>query len=196
MAAAALADERPKPAAVGDKVAAADQLRDVRGGRRPLTGFAGHKAVVLAFVGADCPVSNLYLPGLIELEKKYRAKDVLFLAVYPNEPEDVDQVGRARRRPRRAVPRPQGLRRRSWPTPSASPASRPWPSSTATCKLKYRGRVDDQYGVAAKRPKATRADLAEALAEVVAGKTVTTRRDGGRRLPDRRGPRSRPPGRA
>src|SRR6478752_1409086 len=92
LAAVAAADDKPRATPIGDKVAAAEQLRDVRGGRRPLAGFAGHKAVVLALVGADCPVSNLYLPGLIELEKQYRAKDVLFLAVYPNEPDDADQA--------------------------------------------------------------------------------------------------------
>ena len=47
---------------------------------------------MLAFVGADCPVSNLYLPRLIELEKKYRAQQVQFLAIYPNEGEDLEQA--------------------------------------------------------------------------------------------------------
>ncbi len=58
----------------------------------PAARRSNHKAVVLAFVGAECPVSNLYLPGLIELEKKYRGKEVQFLAVYPNDAEDLDQV--------------------------------------------------------------------------------------------------------
>jgi peroxiredoxin len=172
LAATASADDRPKPTAIGDKVTASEQLRDVRGGRRPLTGFAGHKAVVLAFLGADCPVSNLYLPGLVELEKQYRAKDVLFLAIYPNEPEDADQV--ASHAADRDVPflvlkdyeqklaDAMGVTR----TPAVVVLD-------GELKLKYRGRVDDQYGVAAKRPKASRADLAEALSELVAGKPVS-----------------------
>src|SRR2546423_7475050 len=49
--------------AVGTKVANAGTLRDLRGGRRALQGFTGKKALVLAFVGTDCPLSNLYLPG-------------------------------------------------------------------------------------------------------------------------------------
>src|SRR5207249_971470 len=52
----------------------------------------GNAAVVLAFVGIDCPVSNLYLPGLGELEKHYRTHKVQFLAVYPNAEDDLDQV--------------------------------------------------------------------------------------------------------
>src|SRR5437764_3720399 len=89
---AARADEPTKSAAIGDKIGNSDSLRDLRGGKRPLHGFAGHKALVLVFLGADCPVSNLCVPTLLELEKKYRDKKVQFLAVYPNEMEDFDQV--------------------------------------------------------------------------------------------------------
>src|SRR5262245_2022483 len=89
---ATAAEESTKPTAVGDKVPNSNSLRDLRGNRRPLHNFTGHKALVLAFVGTDCPISNLYLPGLVELEKKYRAKGVQFLAAYANEGEDLDQV--------------------------------------------------------------------------------------------------------
>jgi thiol-disulfide isomerase/thioredoxin len=172
LSATASADDRPKPTPIGDKVAASEQVRDVRGGRRPLAGFAGHKAVVLAFLGADCPVSNLYLPGLLELEKQYRAKDVLFLAVYPNEPEDAEQV--AAHAADRDVP---FLVLKDYGQKLADAVGVTRVPSVVVLdgelKLKYRGRVDDQYGVVAKRPKATRADLAEALREVAEGKPVT-----------------------
>ena len=39
--------------------------------------------------------------------------------------------------------------------------------------LRYRGRVDDRYGVAARRPKATRDDLALAVEEILGGKAVS-----------------------
>src|SRR5207245_383326 len=39
--------------------------------------------------------------------------------------------------------------------------------------LRYRGRVDDRYGVAARKEKASRADLTEALDEVLTGKKVS-----------------------
>jgi hypothetical protein len=172
LAGAAAAGET-KAVALGDKVPAGEQLRDVRGGRRPLTAFAGHKAVVLAFVGAECPVSNLYLPGLIELEKQYGSKDVIFLAVYPNEPEDADQVSghAADRDVPFLVVKDYGQKLADAIGVTRVPTVA---VLDGELKLKYRGRVDDQYGVAAKRPKATRADLAEALTEVVAGKAVTT----------------------
>src|SRR5262249_51250468 len=39
--------------------------------------------------------------------------------------------------------------------------------------VRYWGRIDDQYGVGYKRPKPTRRDLAAALEELLAGKTVS-----------------------
>ena len=84
--------EKPKPTAIGAAVPKGQLLRDLRGNRRPLHDFKGHKAVVVVFLGAECPVSNLYLPELVALEKKLRGKSVQFLAVYPNEAEDLDQV--------------------------------------------------------------------------------------------------------
>ena len=56
------------------------------------TSFKNNKAIVLVFLGTECPVSNLYAPGLIELEKSYRGKQVQFLAIYANENEDLEQM--------------------------------------------------------------------------------------------------------
>jgi hypothetical protein len=39
--------------------------------------------------------------------------------------------------------------------------------------VRYRGRIDDQYGVGTQRPRPTRRDLAEALEELLAGKPVS-----------------------
>ena len=39
--------------------------------------------------------------------------------------------------------------------------------------IRYRGRIDDQYGVGVQRPRATRNDLADALEELLAGKPVS-----------------------
>src|SRR5947209_5952105 len=89
---AAEAAEPARATALGSKVANSNSLRDLRGNRRSLQGFAGKKATVVAFLGADCPVSNLYVPRLIELEGLYRSKQVQFLAVYPNEHEDLEHL--------------------------------------------------------------------------------------------------------
>ncbi len=165
------ADEPIKPAAIGAKVENSNSLRDLRGGKRPLDGFKGNQAIVLAFLGTECPVSNLYVPSLIELDKQYRGKKVQFLAVYPNEPEDLDQVASHafdRDLPFLAV-KDFGQRL------AASLGISRVPSVAVLdgeFKLRYRGRIDDRYGAAIRKPKAARDDLAEAIEEVLANKKV------------------------
>jgi peroxiredoxin len=162
------AGETPVP--IGAKIGDVSTIRDLRGNVRHLHDFKG-KAFVLAFVGIDCPVANLYLPRLVELEAKYRGSDVQFLAVYPNEPEPVDQI--AAHAYERNVPFPVlkdfgqvladavGVKR----TPEVAVLDEQF-------VLKYRGRVDDQYLTAAQRPQPQHHDLAAALDAVLAGKEV------------------------
>jgi hypothetical protein len=166
------AQEGGKPLAVGKKVPPGSVLRDLRGNRRPLHDFKGHRALVLAFVGTECPVSNLYLPELVEMEKAYRKKQALFLAIYPNEQEDLDQI--AAHAYDRDVPFPvlKDVRQKL----SAVLGVTRVPTVVVLDGkhvLRYRGRVNDRYGVGSRRPRATREDLRQALDEVLAGKTVS-----------------------
>src|SRR5262249_60115530 len=91
-----------------------------------------------------------------------------FLAVYPNEAEDLDQI--AAHAYDRNVPFPvlkdvgQKLADNLGVTRVPSVAV-----LDGKHVLRYRGRVDDRYGAASRRPKATRDDLAKAIDEVLAG---------------------------
>jgi peroxiredoxin len=166
------AAEPARTAGLGDKVGNSNALRDLRGNRRSLHDFKGHPVVVLVFLATDCPVGNLYLPRLLELEKRYRPKEVQFLAIYPNEQEDLDAV--ASHASDRDVPFPLlkdfGQKLADNLGVSRLPAVA---VLDAGFVLRYRGRIDDQYGVATRRARATRADLAEAIDEVLAGKKVS-----------------------
>jgi peroxiredoxin len=166
------AEEATKAIALGARAPNSHSLRDLRGNRRALHDFKGHAAIVLAFVGAECPVSNLYLPGLIELEKKYRSKKVQFVAVYANEPDDLDKI--AAHTSDRDVP---FLVVKDFGQKLADTLGVTRVPSVVVLDgdfvLRYRGRVDDRYGVSSRRPKATRDDLMLALDEVLAGKKVS-----------------------
>jgi hypothetical protein len=166
------AEEPANALAVGTEVPNSNSLRDLRGNRRALHGFSGHRAIVLVFLGTDCPIANLYLPGLIELEKRYRPKQVQFLAVYANENEDLEKV--AAHAYERDVPFPvvKDFAQRLADTLGVSRTGTVAVLDGAFV-LRYRGRVDDRYGVAFRRPKATRDDLVQALEEVLAGKPVS-----------------------
>jgi mono/diheme cytochrome c family protein len=166
------AAEQPKPASLGDKVPRTSSLRDLRGNRRPLHDFKGNKALVLAFLGTECPISNLYAPELIKLEKQYHSQQVQFLAIYANEGDDLDRV--AMHSYDRGIPFPV-LKDAGQRLADALDVTRV-PTVLvldADFRLQYRGRVDDRYGAGSRRPKTTRNDLAEALKEVLAGKKVS-----------------------
>jgi hypothetical protein len=169
---AARAEEKGGPIAIGKAVPRGSVLRDLRGNRRSLHDFTGYRAIVLAFVGADCPVSNLYLPDLIAWEKSNRSKQVLFLAVYPNETEDLDLI--AGHSSDRDVP---FLVLKDLGQKLADSLGVTRVPSVAILDgehvLSYRGRVNDSYGVASRRAKATREDLQLALDELLAGKKVS-----------------------
>jgi len=169
---ASAAAEPAKPAALGDKVANSNSLRDRHGNRRALHDFKDHKAIVLVFLGADCPIANVYLPDIIRLEKKYRPLSVQFLAVYPNEQEDLDQV--AGHAYDHDVPFPV-LKDFGQKLADAVGVTRV-PTMVlldGDFVLRYRGRFDDRNGAGSRREKATRADLALAIDEVLAGKKVS-----------------------
>ncbi|HEY7424824.1 MAG TPA: redoxin family protein [Gemmataceae bacterium] len=165
-------DKAVSAIAIGAKAPDRSSLRDLRGNRRALYGFKDNRALILVFLGADCPISNLYVPRLLELEKKYRSKQVQFLAVYANEHEDLDRV--ATHAYDREVPFPvlKDFGQRLADTLGVERV----PAVAVLDKdfvLHYRGRIDDRYGVASRRKQATRDDLAEAIEEVLAGKKVS-----------------------
>ena len=157
---------------VGEKVPNTNSLRDLRGSKRALHGFTGHQAVVLVFLGTECPISNLYLPTVLELEKQYRGKGVQFLGVYPNESEDTDAA--AAHAYDRDIP---FLILKDFSQKLADELGVTRVPSVVVLdgefKLKYRGRVNDRFGVAFRRDKANREDLALALEETLAKKPIT-----------------------
>jgi peroxiredoxin/mono/diheme cytochrome c family protein len=70
-------------------------LKDVKSGRtHTLYGYQGRKAIVLVFLGNECPVSNLYVPRLNELNNEYRKKGVVFLGINSNAHETGEDVGK------------------------------------------------------------------------------------------------------
>jgi peroxiredoxin len=137
-----------------------------------LSDFKTKKAVVVVFMGTECPINNAYMPVLAELAKTYADKGVQVLGVNSNSNDTPAQIaGHAQknhlpfpvlRDPANVVADQFGAKR----TPEAfvlDPEGR----------IMYQGRIDDQFGVAAKRPAPTRRDLVEALDEVLAGKPVS-----------------------
>jgi peroxiredoxin len=147
-------------------------LKDTVGKDWSLAAVKDRKAVVVLFLGTECPINNAYLPRLAELSRQYEAKAVQFVAINANRQDSPDAVAEHARK--NGLPFPVlkdggnvvadrfGAER----TPEAFVLD-------AERVVRYRGRIDDQFGVGYRRPRPTRNDLAEGLDEVVAGKPVT-----------------------
>jgi peroxiredoxin len=158
--------------AIGAKVADFT-LPNIDGQGHSLYGYKDKKAVVVVFVGTECPIANLYLPSLVELDKKYAGKGIQFLAINSNDqdtPAEVSAHARERKLPFPVLKDADhkaadalGARR----TPEVIVLD-------AGHVIRYRGRIDDQYGYRYRRPAPTRTELKDALEDLLAGKPIAT----------------------
>jgi peroxiredoxin/mono/diheme cytochrome c family protein len=148
------------------------RLGDFRGKPHALADYADRKAVVVAFLGAGCPLSQRYAARLGEMAREYGPRGVTFLGLDSNRQDSPDDLARLARDhridfpllkdPGSAVADRLGARRN--PEVFVLDGRR---------VVRYRGRVDDEYGVGFSRPAPRERDLAAALDELLAGKAVS-----------------------
>jgi peroxiredoxin len=145
-------------------------LHDFRGKEHRLADHAGHP-VVVAFVGCQCPLAQLYAPRLAEIARELEPRGIHFLAIASNAQDSLTDVAAFARRHR--IPFPVLL------DPDQSVADRLGIERTPEVLLldservvRYRGRIDDQYDVGAERPTARQRFLLEAIDDLLAGRPV------------------------
>jgi peroxiredoxin len=160
------------PPAIGAKVADV-AMRDVDGRQRTLAEYKDKKAVVVVFVGTECPLANLYFPTLAQMQRTYSDRSVQILAINSNDQDSfADVVAHARER---KLPFPV-LKDNEQKAADAFGARRT-PEVfllDGGFIIRYRGRIDDQYGYTYRRAAPTRTELKDALDELLAGKPVST----------------------
>jgi len=151
---------------VGITVVDDGSLRDILGRKRSLQEFDDSAAIVLVFIGIDCPLANRCLPDVLELEAMYRRHNVQFLAVYPHEHETIDLV--AAHALEHNIPFPvfkdigqvltDELAIERVPTFCVLDGKR---------TLRYHGRLSDQFAIGMQRASAKRHDLRLAVDELL-----------------------------
>jgi len=145
------------------------RLKDVATGREvSLYGNRGKLAVVLVFLGTDCPVGNLYVPRLVELNKAYEGRRVVFLGINSNAHDTVEEVA--------AHAREHGL---NFPVlKDEGNVVADMALVERTCEvvvldglstIRYRGAIDDQYGVGTRKSAPEHNYLRDALEEIITG---------------------------
>ncbi len=165
------ATEKPVPA-VGARVADFS-LKDTHRRARSLDDFKEKKLVVVAFLDTECPLANLYLPTLIELHKQYSEKGVQFLGINSSNQDSFIRVSAHAQE--REVPFPilkdfeQSVLDRFGATRTPEVVL-----LDSGRSIRYRGRIDDQYGIGFRKEKPTRNDLRDAIEQALAGKEIAT----------------------
>ena len=151
-------------------------LPDIHGHDRSLTEFADRQLVVVAFLGTECPLARLYAPRLQEMSDEYAKRGVAFVSIDANQQDSLaDMTAFAGRY---GVKFPL-LKDRDQAVADKFGAARN-PEVFVLDRertIRYRGRIDDQYGLGASsgyaRAEAKRRDLGIALDELLAGNKVS-----------------------
>jgi peroxiredoxin/mono/diheme cytochrome c family protein len=132
------------------------------------------KAIVVVFLGTECPVSNLFLPVLAKLHEEYSSKGVAFIGINANRQDTLERVAEHAKKNELPFPVVKDIGNKVADDFGAKRTPEAFVMD-ASGQILYHGRIDDQFGVGFQRSgKPTRRDLAEALDEVLAGKPVAT----------------------
>ena len=149
------------------------KLQDYLGTAHQLADWKDKQAVVVAFVGTECPLCLQYGPRLAELAKEYEPKGVAFLGIDSNQQDSLQEIAHYAREhkidftilkdPGNTVADQFGAVR----TPEVFVLD-------GERRVRYWGRIDDQFGVGYARAAPEHRELAEALDAVLAGNDVAT----------------------
>ena len=144
---------------------------DIRFSPRTLDDLGPHKACVVVFTTVECPLSQRYLPRLKELAAEFASQEVQFVAINVGADDSVMQMAWQAMESGAEFPfvkdfdgqcvRALGATR----TPEAVVLD-------AERKIRYRGRIDDQFRLGGAKPAVERDDLKEAITDVLAGAKV------------------------
>jgi len=151
-------------------------LQDFRGKQHSLSDYEDAKLVAVAFLGTECPLARLYGPRLQELADEYADRGVVFLGIFSNRQDSITELAHYARvyevrfpllKDTANVVADQFHAQRT-PEVFLLDQSR---------KVRYRGRVDDQFGlgttVGYAKTEVRRRHLVEAIEELLAGKDVS-----------------------
>jgi peroxiredoxin/mono/diheme cytochrome c family protein len=151
-------------------------LQDYRGKPFALADAKDSKLVVVAFLGVECPLSKLYAPKLVKLAKEYEGQGVTFIGVNPNRQDSVTEMGHFANEHQLNFPLLKDLNNKLADAMGAARVPQVFVLDEQR-KIRYVGRVDDQYGFDTgsgyAKPNVSRHDLSTAIDELLAGNDVS-----------------------
>jgi peroxiredoxin/mono/diheme cytochrome c family protein len=148
------------------------KLADYRGHTVALSDYSDAKLVVVAFLGTECPLARLYAPRLVDLAHRYESRGVKFLGIDSNRQDSLTEILHAARTLGLTFPLLKDVGNRVADQFGAERTPEVFVVD-AQRRVRYRGRIDDQYEVGVQRAAPRRSDLAVALDELLSGSKVT-----------------------
>ena len=129
------------------------------------------RVVAIVFTGTSCPLGELYFPRLDALARTYENRGVDFLAINSNASESAEDVALHARRSSIWIP---VLKDAGNLVADQALAERTCEALVIDRRgiLRYRGAIDDQYGLGTRRDLPQHQYLADALESVLAGRKV------------------------
>jgi peroxiredoxin len=145
-------------------------LSDGKGKHHRLAEWKKAKAVVLLFLGTECPVSNGYAPEYVRLARLFAPKGVHFYGIHPDPEVSAETAAKHATEyaltftvlldPAQMLTKQVGVK----VVPEAAVLSHEG-------RLLYRGRIDDRYALDGKRREEPKTrDLEIALGAIIAGR--------------------------
>ena len=147
------------------------ELTDAQGREWKSDELLGTKGTVVAFLGTQCPLAKQYTYRLNELEREFRDQGIRFVAIDANVQDSLAEMAAHTRR--------FGMEYPFLKDPSQDVADHLGVTRTPeVCVidservLRYRGRVDDQYGIGFAKDQPVHEELKEALNAILESKEV------------------------
>ena len=131
------------------------------------------QVLIVAFVGVECPLANLYFPRLNELAEQFKNQSVGILAINSNAQDSLPQLRAQVFRHKAMFPvlKDAGNRVADLFQASRTPEAFVLDAARKVC---YRGPIDDQYGYRVRRQSPGRTYVVDAVTAVLAGQPVQT----------------------
>jgi peroxiredoxin len=151
-------------------------LPDTAGKQTALHDFvekAGDKgAVIVYFIGVDCPISNLYVKELASLAKRFETRGVQVIGIQSNAGMTSAKAAEHAKQFKVTFPVLVDAGQRVAQQFGATRTAEVFVLDRQRT-VRYHGEIDDRYGYTYKRGEPTRRELEQALDELLAGKPVT-----------------------
>jgi peroxiredoxin/mono/diheme cytochrome c family protein len=147
-------------------------LPDFHGREFSTADFADSRILVVAFLGTECPLAKLYGPKLQEFAAKNADRGVAVVGVFANQQDGVRDIENYANRYGITFPLLKDLQNKFADAVGATRTPEVFVYDEFR-KLRYRGRIDEQYGVGYGRHETGEPYLANAVDELLAGKAVS-----------------------